>query len=328
MVLPGILIDRGVSSQNRRWRGGWLLRATASWGLSGRRGFTLVELLVVIAIIGILIALLLPAIQAAREAARRLQCANNLKQIGLAVENYLDLNRTYPPGSTMDYHVIPPGGTVYVKVPQHALMSFILPQLEHEAIFRLIDFGQDWDAPDNAAAIDHHLPFAVCPSAPGSRSYVTDYAGLFAFGELPYEQLMEAGLLASPRVGPERYGILHVQRLPMRHIDVTDGLSQTFLLAEDAGRPIGYKQGQATGKTDVRGGRWADVGAFISITSVCNGSRLINCENDLDIYSFHPGGANFLYADQSVHFDSEDMDPETVMSLFTPDYGDIVDRRE
>src|ERR1700756_2797114 len=106
-----------------------------------RRGFTLIELLVVIAIIAVLIALLLPAVQAAREAARRSQCVNNMKQIGLALNNYHDVNGSYPPGALL--HNLPAGstsGTVennYDCSP-HARM---LPQMEQQALYNALNFN-------------------------------------------------------------------------------------------------------------------------------------------------------------------------------------------
>src|SRR5688572_17681540 len=112
-----------------------------------RRGFTLVELLVVIAIIGILVALLLPAVQAARESARRMQCSNNLKQIGLGLHNYHDTIKCFPPGRW--------GGTGGKVWGPHSL---ILPFIEQGNAHALIDFSVFWDHPNNAAARAAKVP--------------------------------------------------------------------------------------------------------------------------------------------------------------------------
>ena len=126
-------------------------------GAQRRIGFTLVELLVVIAIIGILIALLLPAVQAAREAARRMQCSNNLKQIGLALHNYHSAFDSLPQGS---------GGVTYK--PEYKVMATwgaaILPFLEQQALFDLFNFNVDMRHADNTQAVTTPVPTYMCPS--------------------------------------------------------------------------------------------------------------------------------------------------------------------
>lgn len=119
------------------------------------RGFTLVELLVVIAIIGILVALLLPAVQAAREASRRTQCTNNLKQIGLGIHNYHDSLKGLPPGRW--------GGTGGKVWSQNSLL---LPYMEQSNIYHLIDFNQLWDHANNTQARAAVVPSFLCPSDP------------------------------------------------------------------------------------------------------------------------------------------------------------------
>jgi len=129
--------------------------------VSGRRGFTLIELLVVIAIIAILIALLLPAVQQAREAARRTQCKNNMKQLGLAVHNYADVTNMVPPGACIDTKVTSTGNN-----GSWGVHGRILPYLEQGNLYNKIDLSLAWD---NQLAIDGlKIPSYACPSDPRS----------------------------------------------------------------------------------------------------------------------------------------------------------------
>lgn len=130
-----------------------------------KRGFTLIELLVVIAIIAILIALLLPAVQQAREAARRTQCRNNMKQIVLALHNYLDVHSTFPPGMMWSRNL--PGvrdGNGVGRGTGWAWSAFILPQMDQANTFNQINFSLGMAAPGNAKICAMTLPFILCPS--------------------------------------------------------------------------------------------------------------------------------------------------------------------
>jgi len=126
--------------------------------------FTLVELLVVIAIIGILIALLLPAVQAAREAARRMSCSNNLKQIALAVANYESGLKTYPPSRII---FRPPGST---RTTVNGMLTLILPYIEQTNLAEIYDYGKGFDHADNQQAVNMPIPVYQCPSVPGDRT--------------------------------------------------------------------------------------------------------------------------------------------------------------
>ncbi len=124
-----------------------------------RSGFTLIELLVVIAIIATLIGLLLPAVQKIREAASRLKCSNNLKQIGLAVANYESTHKKYPPGGVVGYPLAPPPG----NGSGFSTFAFILPELEQENLYRQINFGADADQ-QIASVLAASVPIYQCPS--------------------------------------------------------------------------------------------------------------------------------------------------------------------
>jgi prepilin-type N-terminal cleavage/methylation domain-containing protein len=129
-----------------------------------KRGFTLIELLVVIAIIAILIALLLPAVQQAREAARRGQCKNNLKQLGLALHNYHDVNRMFPHTSS-----IPQGYTTTIQ--GWSAQSRLLPYVDQESLKKLINFGQNYNVGANIPVCAKQIPVLLCPSEINIRPY-------------------------------------------------------------------------------------------------------------------------------------------------------------
>jgi len=279
-----------------------------------RRGFTIVELLVVIGIMGILVALLLPAVQAAREAARRMQCYNNLKQIGLGLHNYESTHGAFPPA--------------YARRPEHNMLTFILPYLEQQPVYDRYCWAVNWRDPANQAATRVDIALFVCPSTPSGRHYVSDYATCEFIPDTEGRRNMIGGGAITVRTswhGLFKKGDPGDDYAPANRIaDVRDGLSGTFMLFEDAGRPLEYEDGRATGRTDVTGSQWANKDAEFWIHVVCDASRMINCTNNNEIYSFHPGGANFLYGDGSVHFQPETIDAETFVSLFTRDAGDIV----
>jgi prepilin-type N-terminal cleavage/methylation domain-containing protein/prepilin-type processing-associated H-X9-DG protein len=138
--------------------------------MSRRQAFTLIELLVVIAIIAVLIGLLVPAVQKVREAANRMSCTNNLKQLGMATANYESTNLTLPP-ARVDAPAGYPVPAFGVAAPatgtlQHGPITFLLPYLEQEALFKQYNMGLTWSDPGNATAIATIVKTVVCPSAP------------------------------------------------------------------------------------------------------------------------------------------------------------------
>ncbi|MHC4178035.1 MAG: DUF1559 domain-containing protein [Planctomycetota bacterium] len=277
----------------------------------GRGAFTLIELLVVIAIIGILIALLLPAVQSARESARRMRCANNLKQIGLALHSYQETYEVFPPA--------------YTRKPGHNVLTFILPRLELQEVYDGYDWSRPWNDSVNHPATRVNLAVFVCPSAPGSRQYVSDYATCEYIVSTVRSDLISGGHLRDRKNwdGFFKKGNSGQSAPSTSLANVSDGPSNTFMLYEDGGRPLRYLEGTPTGSKNVSGSQWASEHAEFWIHEVCHTSRMINCQNSNEIYSFHTGGANFLYGDGSVHFKPESISAETFVSLFTRSGGDL-----
>ena len=221
-----------------------------------RRGFTLVELLVVIAIIGILVALLLPAIQAAREAARRSQCTNKMKQLGLAVLNYESARKVLPlsntPNNTSQQFSGSCPGTATTATPSagahHSFFTFILPYIEQQALYDQIDLKRNWDDTTtnakgtiNRTVTANDVEDLLCPSVearPGT--YSTDYNIIVDIHEPAYCTDIEAvaGLTRSKRSVDKLAGMISDTPTSVRK--VSDGLSKTFMLVESAGRPNHY----------------------------------------------------------------------------------------
>ena len=327
---------------------------------SSRRGFTLVELLVVIAIIGILVGLLLPAVQAAREAARRMSCSNNIRQLGLALHNYESA-----------YKVIPPS-RISVTSPvifQQSWVSMILPYLEQNSVYSAYQHGQPWYAAVNDPLTTVKLPTMTCPSAPSDREYPTQalysaitnntrtaarpvwgYSDYGSINAVRNSAFIVSGL---PSLGTkETFGAMGRGPAGVKFAAITDGLSNTIIVAEGAGRPAVYVSGKkainprpgniAVGTPFVADGwGWADINGGFSIdganaqglqndtsssgstTLVSNGTCFMNCTNDAELYSFHIGGAQFLFADGSVQFLSQSINGATFVALLTRDRGDI-----
>jgi len=255
-----------------------------------RRGFTLVELLVVIAIIGVLIALLLPAVQQAREAARRLTCNNQLKQIGLAIHNYHDT-----------YGKMPPSYVNHGSEIRWGWGTLILPQLEQSGLYDLLDPTQNNGsyAPSDTNGLRTHLEFYRCPSDPSSETLSVHY---YRAGDTD-QRLPISNYAISESVACYQTGSHDAH--PFR--DVTDGLSNTMLVGErDTRKHIGAVWPGRVRST-------ASVG-FRSTWPI-NTEMAVQTDGTVDfsdgpckrysIASEHPGGVNVVFCDGSVHFLSE-----------------------
>jgi len=300
------------------------------------RGFTLIELLVVIAIIAVLIALLLPAVQQAREAARRTQCKNNLKQVGLAIHNYESTYSRLPScGEGTNYSTSPPS----TWFGMHSLFSQILPFVDQANTFRQFDFGSAYNAtPQNITAAKQPLSMLVCPSE-AWRSSATDKTG---FGATDYAASFYVDI--DPATGL-RNPALRVDGIITRDWNqlakVTDGLSNTTLVVEDSGRDERIQPGNIyldpLDGQPRRDWRWAEPDATgIGISKVINNNKYPaggpstcpwttnNCGVFEEIFSFHPGGAHVLLGDGGVRFLSDNLDYRVLRSLVTSSGGEVV----
>ena len=283
-----------------------------------RRAFTLIELLVVIAIIAVLIGLMLPAIQKVREAASRLRCKNHLKQIGLALHNHHDRMGSFPPGYTATPTNADGSG------PGWGWAAHLLPDLEQDNLYRLIDFNQPMTASVHDAVRQANIPFLRCPSDPrqdpiavaefvtpaglttplGRSNYVACYGNTPFLGESP--AVLTTHLTID---GVSGRGLFH-RNSRTRIADVTDGLSNTLAVGEKsaantmaawAGIVPGGKWTTANDKANY-GGIPSNLPAAMVLGHACRQhppSAAAGVAEDFS--SPHINGVNFLFADGSVH---------------------------
>jgi prepilin-type N-terminal cleavage/methylation domain-containing protein/prepilin-type processing-associated H-X9-DG protein len=314
-----------------------------------RRGFTLIELLVVIAIIGILIALLLPAVQKVREAAAVTQCKNNLKQQALALTMYHDSNKSFPWGhedNTQDAM-----GNTIEGLPWGV---FILPYLEQQGLFNQFSPNLPFNDPANnnntaSAPGAQKLKVFICPSSTSQGRVYTDtwdalpqnngpISGNPAWTVSASDYIATSGVyhiysnLLYPAGYPgDRSGVLQ-DNFQTRILQIKDGTSNTTMVGECAGAPFLWGNGQIIDQPPfttnpfgayISGLAWADtyngenwlVGVNDSLTNT--GLCAINCINVAGFYSFHSNGANFVFADGSVRFITKQTDPKVIMEMIT-----------
>jgi len=305
----------------------------------GRQAFTLIELLVVIAIIGVLIGLLLPAVQKVREAAARLKCQNNLKQIGLALHDYYDANQKFPPGA--NNHFDADG-----EVDRRSWALFLLPFVEQEALYKSIEAfmaqGNPYPvyAPNNKTVI----PVYMCPSDPtspktitGGSSDPTNQQGFHGnyvtcAGSEFFNPVRPSG---SRSRGDDLNGMFYAYS-HTKIDEVTDGTSNTLMTGEVILRP------DVTGH-DVLGRYYNDAGQGTVCFSTyyppntqvpdrhqyCQSIPRSPCtatdtDKVVSLRSFHSGGVNVGLADGSVRFISDDVNPNTYKGLGSRDGGEVL----
>ncbi len=341
-----------------------------------RKGFTLIELLVVIAIIAILVALLLPAVQQAREAARRSSCKNNLKQIGLAFHNYHDTHGRFPQpamiGLTLSTGLVITNGSSWEIQ--------LLPFLEQAPLYEQLDVtsASPYDPAVNGTAVATIISTFMCPSTPSNP--IVEFsipAGTDIDGPDPLpptgEQLdmrggrCDYGTLDGVRGdfssiaragqtfngGREGWGTLSIRVLDIpgvssggsgaRMRDITDGTSNTILIAEQASRNELYRKRalipisdpEAAAQALMGSGAWADLfkgdtwvnGRLYDGTPGADGGPCaVNCSNarTAGLYSWHTGGAQVALCDGSVRFISENIAAWNLFSLITRAGGEVL----
>lgn len=308
--------------------------------MRSQNAFTLVELLVVIAIIGILVGLLLPAVQAAREAGRRSQCSNNLRQMGIAFHGYEGT-----------FKVFPHGGAGAVSLTNSAIRgrwrlswgAAILPYMEQAPLFAQIDQKQPYTHSNNATAGGTVVPIYLCPSGPGRdllrpngdalsspKIYArTDYGGNYG----------ERGLRCFPMTncqnnysdkgdtsGAGRGTLLIGSDREVRIQDILDGTSNTVLVGEAPegihsiwiGHKNVFDQSAPVNGRAKAGAKW------LSCQPIFKSSPSSFCDYGQEFHSFHSGGAQFVMADSSVQFLAETLDVRTFAAFLSRRGGEVV----
>ncbi len=245
---------------------------------------TLVELLVVVAVIAALIAMLLPAAQSAREAARRLSCLNNLRQVGCALHGHLLARRAFPVGCT---EWRPPGKSGTERCL--AWNARILSWLEQQSLADTIDFAKAFDHPDNAVAAGLPLPVFLCASA-NRPSNLVGGMGRSDYGGLTGERIR------SPN-NPEKGVLVHDRGFAER--EISDGLSATVFVGECSA------------------GAWAD-GQWINGRNLFDQAYAVNWPTwEDELRSRHPGGAHALFGDGAVRLIADETHPRVLAAACT-----------
>jgi prepilin-type N-terminal cleavage/methylation domain-containing protein/prepilin-type processing-associated H-X9-DG protein len=304
-----------------------------------RPAFTLIELLVVIAIIGVLISLLLPAVQKVREAANRAKCANNLKQMGIALHAYADTFHMLPSGGEGTNWAVAPFGPSQFDL--QSTFTLILPYIEENNIYSMMNLKYAYNDPRwpaNQTAAQNVIKLYLCPSNPYRREPADPQGyGCTDYGPTVYTDIDPVtGLRNKPTRAD---GALALGGTPFASI--MDGTAYTIAIAEDVGRDWTYVSAYVD---PVTGGlrsfwRWAEPDCAYGVSgdptrqtlrainnnfspwggsaSTCFWAPVNNCGNNDEIFSWHPGGAQAVFCDGHTEFIKETVDPRIMRMLVT-----------
>lgn len=265
-------------------------------------GFSLVELLAVVAILGTLISLTLPAVQTARESARRAACSNNLRQMGIALTNYESARRWFPPGDDA------------LSRRNHAWSSFILPYLDEQKTASRVDYTRPWNDPrGNASIADLIVSTYVCPSSILSFPGKQDYGGVMGNAVvLSDEEVPE--LPAGWAHGGVLYATAADCPRPCRAGEVSDGLSKTLLVSEGVDRGFAEMDNESR----IGNARWAcGTNCFFLSSPVLNTPAVDGFR------SYHLGGVHGLFGDGRVMLLVENTDSEILIAISTKAGGEV-----
>lgn len=293
---------------------GGALRTSAGNRHPSRRAFTLIELLVVIAIIAVLLALMLPAVQSAREAARRIQCVNNLKQLGLALHTYHDAIGSFPMGYIARGPFV---NGASATAPGWSWAVMILPQLEQQPLFSSVNFVLPVQAPQNQTTIGSALATFVCPSDVTAGLFsVPDASGNVVASVAPSSYAAcVGGNETDTATGIHDDGLgtgVFFRNSRTRLAEIIDGASNTIAVEERAWAKAEGTWAGAIPNGTIRRGQLNSCPMtgtlyYPAATLVQAHCHMLNTNTDPDgglddASSMHPAGANFLFADGAVHF--------------------------
>ena len=306
-----------------------------------KRAFTLVELLVVLAIIGILVGLLLPAVQNAREAARRAQCQNNQRQLGLALHNFESAYRVFPAsGWTTSGPGNPHGKFVGWR-------TTILPYIEQNNVRQLYDISLNWWEGTNLAVASIPIPIMNCPStvqvppvmnaiAKSPRPSLTFSTPLARTDYEAIQGVQPSSISTTLYNAGNRFSVMH-RNSNNGFAEIIDGSSQTIMVVECAGRPSVFRGNRMRGDlNNDQGIGWADSEGPFSLDGASADGSLEGCgvlngcgysmnrKNDNEPYSFHPGGSHALFADGHVQFMANDIPILEFAALCTRAAGEVL----
>lgn len=321
-----------------------------------RPGLTLIELVVVVMIIGLLLALLVPAVQSSREAARRTVCRNNLRGIDAAVLQFEGGEHALP--SLYNGSFLPMPRSATDEFHFHSWRTPTLPLIEQSSVYASLNLALPATTPANQTGVNVAIGVFLCPSTrnadptfpdvlewndgvfPPVRSVGTaaraDYEAVGGVRVSPQtKSSLDLSILRFGAWGEPRYDVATGQALGYRKArlaDVTDGLSQTLLIAERAGRPDLYRRGDPVypypytdpmHASDHHQAAWAISTHFLWL--VAWREQTVNETNSTGIFSFHPGGANVALGDGSVRFLTDSTAPAILKALATRAGSEVVD---